>query len=68
VQLIIKDVLQSRAAYIFLFLYLFERIMCDAESFNGYILSTKLSLRILLSSESYAHSITGGIMMNRKQL
>jgi len=31
----------------------------DAQSLLGYILSNKLYFRILFSSESYAHSVTG---------
>jgi len=40
----------------------------DAQSFIGYVLSTKLFYRIRFSSASRAHSIIGGIMIYRRQL
>jgi len=66
---LIKLLSSFRAAQIFLFLYFIERYtLAGAQSFLGYTLSTKLSLRILFSSESYAHSVTGSVMMSRRQL
>jgi len=44
----------------------------DAQSFLGYVFSTKLSFRIIFPlfsiTSTRAHSITGGNMMNRRQL
>jgi len=68
VRLIINGALRSRTAYIFLFIYLLSKGIDDAQSSLGYILSTKLSLSKLFSSELSAPSVTGGIMMNRRQL
>jgi len=66
VRLAIKCGLQSRAACMF-FLTL-SKGLDDAWSFLDYVLSTKLSFRILFSSASRAHSVTGGIKMNKRQL
>jgi len=52
------------------YLFTIPKGLDNAQSFLGYVLSTKLSFRILLSSASRAHSVTDydGIMMNTRQL
>ena len=67
VRLTIKGSLQSRTAYIFFFSL--SKCLDDAQSFLGYVLLTKPSLRIIFPLFSImCTSITGGIMMNRRQL
>jgi len=50
------------------FFFTLSKGIDDAQSFLVCNLSTKLSLCILFSYESCAHSVTAGIMMNRRQL
>ena len=58
---IVKGGLQSRAAYIF-YLFTLSKGTNDARSFLGYVLSTKLSFRILFSAATRAlTSVTGGL-------
>ena len=58
---IVKGCLQSRAAYIF-YLFTLSKGTNDARSFLGYVLSTKLSFRILFSAATRAlTSVTGGL-------
>jgi len=64
-RLIIKDSLQSSAACIVYFFTLWEGVD-NAQSFPDYNLSSKLSFRILLSIT--CTSVTGGNMINRRQL
>jgi len=66
-RLTIKSGLQSRAAYLFFFSL--SKCVDDAQSFLGYVLLTKPSFCIIFPLFSImCASVTGGIMMNRRQL
>jgi len=61
-----KGGLQSRAAYIFFFNL--SKRLDDTQFFLGYVLLTKPSFRIIFPLFSImCTSVTGGIMMNRRQ-
>jgi len=65
--LTIKGSLQSRAAYTSFFSL--SKCLDDAQSFLGYILLTIPSFRIIFPLICImCTSVTGGIMMNRRQL
>ena len=62
-----------RAAYFqarltLFFFFTLSKGLDDAQSFLGYVLSTKLSFRILFSSAPRAHPVAENIMMKGKQL